>query len=70
MTKEQQEFLEAYKRATPDSQSMAVKILTMGTSSPGFIQAVKEATPPGEEMPPLDVLKALVDEWAEREGLN
>lgn len=63
-----EEFMELLKGASTDKLVWVHKLLLL-YRCPGFTAALKEATPPGEETPPLDVINALVDEWAEKEGL-
>lgn len=64
------EALGLIQRADTNTINVLVKLLKLGTSSPGFMKAFAAATPPGEECPPVDVIKVLVNEWAEKEGLE
>lgn len=63
------EVLTLFQKADPDTKKVVLKLLELGESSPGFMAAFAEATPPGEEHPPVDVAKALVDEWSRKECL-
>lgn len=63
------EALSLIQRADPDKIKTLLKLLKLGVSSPGFMAAFAEATPPGKEHPPAEVINALVNEWAEKEGL-
>ena len=67
-TDERQEFISCLGNATPDTIDLLMKLFVLGTLD-GFGEAVVEATPPGQDAPPLPVLRKLVDEWAERKGL-
>lgn len=69
MTK-REEFMSLIQSADPNTLDLLLNLLKLGTSSPGFMAALAEATPPGEECPPANVMRNLVNEWAEREGLK
>lgn len=63
------ESIDLIQRADSDTLGFTLKLLKLGASSPGFNAALKKATTPGEEVPPIAVIKALVNEWARKEGL-
>lgn len=63
------EALSLIQQADPDKIKTLLKLLKLVVSSPGFMAAFAKATPPGKEHPPVDVINALVNEWAEKEGL-
>lgn len=63
------EAIALIQRADSDTLGFALKLLKLGASSLGFNAALKAATPSGEEAPPIEVIKALVNEWAKKEGL-
>lgn len=69
ITAQEREFLDLISKATPEIVDLTIKYMTLTILDNGFDEAVTEATPPGEKTPPLDVLRKLVDEWAEKEGL-
>lgn len=64
------EFAELLKKADAEQIAWIKKCMLLFINSSGFNDAFEKATPPGEECPPADVMKALVNEWAEREGLE
>lgn len=64
-----EEFIYLLTRADADTIAWIEKCLILCSESSGFNAAFKEATPPGGEYPPPDIMKALVNEWAEKEGL-
>ena len=68
-TNDRQEFIKRLDNATPDTIDLVLKFMVLSVLDHGFDEAVEAATPPGEKIPPLSVLRKLVDEWAEREGL-
>lgn len=71
MTEQQEkEFIELLKRADAATKEWIKKSIILCIASSGFNAAFEEATPPGEIHPPADVMRNLVNEWAEREGLN
>lgn len=63
------EALALIQRADQDTLDFALKLLKLGKASSGFNMALKTATTPGKEAPPIEVIKALVNEWARKEGL-
>lgn len=63
------EALSLIQGADPDTIKTLLKLFKLGVSSPGFMAAFAETTPPGEEHPPIDVLKTLLDEWSRKECL-
>lgn len=63
------EALSLIQRADPDTIKTLLKLLKLGVRSSGFKAAFAGATPPGEKHPPIDVLKALLDEWSRKECL-
>lgn len=69
MTK-REEFIERLMRADTDTFMQAYRLLFLFVNSDGFKVAFDEATPAGEELPPVDVMKALVKEWTKKEGLG
>lgn len=69
MTK-REEFMSLIQRADPDTMNLLLRLFKLGASSPGFMAALAGATPPGEECPPANVMRNLVNELAEREGLK
>lgn len=68
-TAQEMEFINRISTASPRTVDLVLKFMVLSTLDNGFTEAVKKATPPGEQIPPLDVLRKLVDEWAKKEGL-
>lgn len=69
ITAQERELLDLIAKATPEIVDLTIKYMTLIILDNGFDEAVTAATPPGEKIPPLDVLRKLVDEWAKKEGL-
>lgn len=59
-----EKFASRVSTASPETVDLVLKFMVLSTLNHGFSEAVKEATPPGEQIPPLDVLREIVDEWA------
>lgn len=64
-----EEFVSRISRATPETVDLVMNFCVLGTMDSGFNEAWRAATPPGEQIPPLDVLLEIVNEWAGKEGL-
>lgn len=65
-----EEFLERIKNADTDTLLRIIKLLKLFQHSSGFKAALKEATPPGEDIPPSGITSALINKWIELEGLE
>ena len=63
-----QELLEMILHADDKQLRMLEKLVKLHKYSPGYMAAMEAATPPGEVSPPAEVIIALTDEWAEKEG--
>lgn len=70
MTEQEKELIEFFKRADTATKAWIKKSLILFITSSGFNAAFEEATPPGEMHPTAEVMRNLVNEWAEREGLD
>lgn len=67
--KQIEEFIELLKRADANKIAWIEKCLILFQTSSGFNAAYDKAIPPGEVCPPAEVMRNLVNKWAEKEGL-
>lgn len=68
--KQTEQFIELLKNAGTATKECVKKCLILHRDSRGFNATFKEATPPGANHPPVDIIRNLVNEWAEKEGLK
>lgn len=63
MTAEKQEIMTAFDAMDARDRSIFLRFIDLFTRNPGFVLALKAATPAGEKVPPWDITERLVDEW-------